>query len=159
MLDSSSSLSSIRYLTAVGIESSPIIFGCVPTRHGIRYLCHADALHAHVHAPWLRPRDSCTLCPAGLGVPDTRVQARTRAPWLRVMAVLSAPRAWIRRAHTTRKRHTRDALRVIRTRLVLGLRRGKRVQTRTAFRGLISSFRGLISKSDQSGDRIPPSEV
>ena len=33
------------------------------------------------------------------------------------------------------------------------------VQTRTAFRGLISSFRGLISKYDQSGDRIPPSEV
>ena len=33
MLDSSSSLSSIRYLTVVGIESSPIIFGCV--RNGI----------------------------------------------------------------------------------------------------------------------------
>ena len=29
VLDSSSSLSSIRYPTAVGIESSPIIFGCV----------------------------------------------------------------------------------------------------------------------------------
>ena len=35
-----------------------------------------------------------------------QTQARTRAPWLRVIAVLSAPRAWIRRAHTTRKRRT-----------------------------------------------------
>ena len=43
----------------------------IPTRHGIRYLCHADALHAHVHAPWLRLRDSCTLCPAGSSVLDT----------------------------------------------------------------------------------------
>ena len=32
MVDSSSSLSSIRYLTAAGIESSPIIFGCVGIR-------------------------------------------------------------------------------------------------------------------------------
>ena len=44
-------------------------FPYIPTRHGIRYLCHADTLHAHVHAPWLRPRDSCTLCPEGSGVP------------------------------------------------------------------------------------------
>ena len=51
----------------------------IPTRHGIRYLCHADALHAHVHAPWLRPRDSCTLCPAGSGVPDTTHELTTYA--------------------------------------------------------------------------------
>ena len=48
--------------------------------------------------------------------------------------------------------NTTRALRVIRTRLVPRLRRGKRVQIRTA-------FRGLISKSDQSGDRNLPSEV
>jgi len=39
------------------------------------------------------------------------------------------------------------------------LRRGKCVQTHTAFRGLISNFRDLISKADQSGDRTPPSEI
>ena len=48
-----------------------------------------------------------------------QTQARTRAPWLRAIAVLSAPRAGLdTSAHTTRKRRTRDALRVIRTRLV-----------------------------------------
>ena len=61
-----------------------------------------------------------TVVPRLRGRKRALTQARTRAPWLRVIAVLSAPRprAWIRRAHTTRKRRTRDALRVIRTRLV-----------------------------------------
>ena len=59
-----------------------------------------------------------TVIPRLRGRKRAQTQARTRAPWLRVIAVLSAPRAWIRRAHTTRKRRTRDALRVIRTRLV-----------------------------------------
>ena len=61
-----------------------------------------------------------TVVPRLRGRKRAQTQARTRAPWLRVIAVLSAPRprAWIRRAHTTRKRRTRDALRVIRTRLV-----------------------------------------
>ena len=118
----------------------------ISTRHGIRYLCHADALHAHVHAPWLRPRDSCTLCPAGSGVPDTTHEETTYARHLARDAYNSCPEATGQKActntgtytramaprdsctlcpagldttrHTTRKRRTRDALRVIRTRLV-----------------------------------------
>ena len=40
----------------------------IPPRHGIRHLCHADALGTYMHA--MAPRDSCTLCPVGSGVLD-----------------------------------------------------------------------------------------
>ena len=144
-------------------------FPYIPTRHGIRYLCHADALGTYT--PWLRPRDSC---PAGSGVQNTMHKQTTYArhlvrdtynscpeamtykgfiPCRHVHARCTlCPRTRIRHAHSTRKQCTCDTLPVIRTKLVLRLRRGKCVQTRTA-------FRGLISKSDQSGDRIPSSEV
>ena len=83
----------------------------------------------HVHAA--APRDSCTLCPAGSSV----------------------------LGYNVRTSRVNDKLRVIRTTVVPGLRHRKRAQTRTAFRGLISSSRGVISRSDQSADKIPPSEV
>ena len=38
--------------------------------------CRCTA-RARTRAPWLRPRDSCTLCPAGSGVPDTTHEQTT----------------------------------------------------------------------------------
>ena len=82
-------------------------FPYIPTRHGIRYLCHADALHAHVHAPWLRPRDSCTLCPAGSGVPDTTHEQTTYARRLARDTYNSCPEATRQKACTNTGTYTR----------------------------------------------------
>ena len=78
-----------------------------PTRHGIRYLCHADTLHAHVHAPWLPPRDSYTLCPAGSGVPDTTHEQTTYARRLARDTYSSCPEATRQKACTNTGTYTR----------------------------------------------------
>ena len=74
---------------------------------GIRYLCHADTLHAHVHGPWPRPRDSCTLCPAGSGVPDTTREQTTYARRLARDTYNSCPEATRQKACTNTGTYTR----------------------------------------------------
>ncbi len=83
--------------------------------HGIRCIYHADVLGTYMRA--MAPRDSCTLCPAG---PDTTRALHAQATYARRFArdtYKTCPET------TTRK---------------------KRVQIRTAFRGLISTQPKII---------------